>query len=285
LNCSQEQALKGNERMTTASTSTPLLKNKHAVIFGAGGAIGTAVAKEFAAQGATVFLSGRRIAAVEHLAAELEKDGGIAYAAEVDALDEQAVNAYLDGVTQEAGSIDILLNVMGPQPKDYGNATSTLELPLEQFLLPLQTLVPSQFITARAAARHMVQQHSGVILFVTSTPARGFPNATAIGTAFGAMESLLRCLAADLSPAGVRVVGLRPGAMVETRTIQQSVENAVNTLGISKEQVVSAIEQATLLKRLTTVADTARLAAFLASDGARTITGAIVNASSGAIID
>ena len=271
--------------MTTASTSTPLLQNKHAVIFGASGSIGTAVAKEFADQGAEVFLSGRRIAEVEQLAASIREDGGLASAAEVDALDEQAVQAYLDRVAQEAGSIDILLNLTGPQPKDYGNSTRTLELPLEKFLLPLTTLVPSQFITARAAARHMVQQHSGVILFITSLPARGFANASAIGTAFGAMESLLRCLAVDLGPSGVRVVGLRPGAMVETRTIQQSIENATNTLGVRPEQVVSMIEQVSLLKRLTTVADTARLAAFLASDGARTITGAIVNASSGAIID
>jgi 3-oxoacyl-[acyl-carrier protein] reductase len=92
-------------------------------------------------------------------------------------------------------------------------------------------------------------------------------------------------IVADLSPKGVRVVGLRSGAMVETRTIQQTVENAVNTYSVSKEQVVSMFEQATLLGRLTTVADTARLAAFLASDEARTITGAIVNASSGAVID
>jgi 3-oxoacyl-[acyl-carrier protein] reductase len=179
---------------------TPLT-HKHAVIFGAGGAIGTAVAKEFAAQGATVFLSGRRLASVEQVAASIHQDGGIAYAAEGDALDEQAVQTYLDGVAQQAGSIDILLNVMGPQPKDYGNGTSTLELPLEQFLLPLSTLVPSQFITARAAARHMVQQQAGVILFVTATPGRGMANGTAIGTAFGAMESLLRCLAMDLGRA------------------------------------------------------------------------------------
>src|SRR5260370_28037847 len=270
--------------METPLTHTPLLTQKHAVIVGAGGEIGTAVAKEFAAQGATVFLSGRRLASVEQVAASIQKDGGIAYAAEVDALDEQAVQAYLDGVAQQGGSIDILLNVMGPQPKDYGNSTSTMELPLEQFLLPLTTLVPSQFITARATARHMVQQHSGVILFITSIPGRG-PKGSAIGTAFGAIESLLRCLAAELWPKGVRVVGLRPGPMVETRTIQQTVENAVNTYSVSKEQVVSMFEQATLLKRLTTVADTARLAAFLASDGARTITGAIVNASSGAVID
>ena len=271
--------------METPLTHTPLLTHRHAVIFGAGGAIGTAVAKEFAAQGATVFLSGRRLAAIEQVAEEIHQDGGVAYAAGVDALDEQAVNAYLDRVVQEAGSIDILFNVMGPQPKDYGNATSTMELPLEQFLLPLTTMVPSQFITARAAARHMVQQHSGVILFLTAHPARGMANATAIGSAFGAMEALLRCLATDLGPAGVRVVGIRSGAMVETRTIQQSVENAAHRLSVSKEQVVSMLEQATLLKRLPTVADTARLAAFLASDGARNLTGAIVNASSGSVID
>jgi NAD(P)-dependent dehydrogenase (short-subunit alcohol dehydrogenase family) len=132
----------------------------------------------------------------------------------------------------------------------------------------------------------MIQQHSGVILFVTSLPSRGFsPNAAAIGTAFGAMESLLRCLAADLSPQGVRVVGLRPGAMPETRTIQQTLDNTVKTLGVRPEQIMSMLEQKTLLGRLSTVADTARLAAFLASDGAQTMTGAIVNASSGAVID
>ena len=272
--------------MDTPLTHTPLLTHKHAVIFGAGGAVGTAVAKEFAAQGATVFLSGRTLGTVEQVAEEIHKDGGVAYAAGVDALDEQAVNAYLDRVVQEARSIDILLNVMGPQPKDYGNATSTLELPLEQFLLPLTTLVPSQFITARAAARHMVRQRSGVILFVTAgLDMTKTPNVTAIGAAFGAMESLLRCLATDLGPAGVRVVGIRSGAMVETRTIQQGIERVANTMGVSKAQVVSQFEQATLLKRLSTAADTARVAAFLASDGARTITGAIVNASSGRVID
>jgi NAD(P)-dependent dehydrogenase (short-subunit alcohol dehydrogenase family) len=269
--------------MNTVSTS--LLQNKRAVIFGAGGAVGTAVAKEFASQGATVFLSGRKLAAIEKVAQEIHQDGGVAYAAEVDALDEQSVNAYLERVVQEGESIDILLNAMGPQAKDYGNGTGTLELPLEQYLLPLSTLVPSQFITARAAARHMIRQRSGVILFVTAIPVRGSASATAISSAFGAMESLLRCLAIDLGPTGVRVVGIRSGAMAETRTIQQSVENTARRLAISKEQVVSMFEQRSLLKRLSSVGDTARLAAFLASDGAQTLTGTILNASSGSVID
>jgi NAD(P)-dependent dehydrogenase (short-subunit alcohol dehydrogenase family) len=261
------------------------LQNKHAVIFGASGDVGTGVAKEFAAQGAIVFLSGRRLSAVEQVAAEIRHEGGSAHAAEVDALNEQAVQTYLDRVAKEAGSIDIVLNVTGPQPKDYGNGTSTLDLPLEQYLLPLTTLVPSQFITARAAGRHMVSQHSGVILFVTAPPAVGGEAVSAIGSAFGAMESLLRCLAKELGPAGVRVVGLRTGGMVETRAIEQSVDNVAKTLSISREHVVAALEQATLLKRHTTVADTAKLSAFLASDAAKAITGAIVNGSGGLVID
>jgi NAD(P)-dependent dehydrogenase (short-subunit alcohol dehydrogenase family) len=270
--------------MQTRSDDTFLLQKKQTVIFGAGGAVGTAVAKEFAAQGATVFLSGRTLSSVEQVAQEIHREGGVAYAAQVDAGHEQAVEAYLDRVACEGGRIDILLNATGPQPKDFGNGTSTLTLPLEQYLLPLSTLVPSQFITARAVARHMVRQQSGVILMITAVPALGSPNASAIGSAFGAMESLVRCLATDLGPAGIRVVGIRSGAMAGTRTIQQSFENAASALGVSPAQMLSLSEQRTLLKRLPTVTDTARLAAFLASDGTRTLTGAIVNASSGSVM-
>lgn len=269
--------------MTTPSPSS-LLQNKRAVIFGANGAVGSAVAKEFASQGATVFLSGRTLNAVEQVAREIHQAGGTAYAAQVDACDEQAVQGYLERVAQE-GSIDILLNATGPQAKDYGNNTNTLELPLEQYLLPLSTLVPSQFITARAAARHMVQQHSGVILFVTAIVSQGAVGASAIGSAFGAMESLLRCLATDLGPAGIRVVGIRSGAMIETRTIQQSLENGERQLGIPKEQIASLFKQRSLLKRFSSADDTARLATFLVSDTANTLTGTILNASNGSYID
>jgi len=184
----RKKAKEEHEQMETQLTHTQLLPNKRAVIFGAGGAVGTAVAREFAAQGATVFLSGRTLSPVEQLAANINQDGGIAYAAQVDALDEQAVSAYLDRVAQEGGRIDILMNVIGPQPKDFDNGGNTLELRLEHFMLPLSTLVPSQFITARAAARHMVRQGSGVILFVTAgLDLTKTPNVTAIGAAFGAM--------------------------------------------------------------------------------------------------
>jgi NAD(P)-dependent dehydrogenase (short-subunit alcohol dehydrogenase family) len=124
------------------------------------------VAKEFAAQGATVFLSGRRLAAFEQVAADIHQDGGVAYAAQVDALDEQAVQAYLDRVAHEGGSIDILLNATGPQPKDYGNGTNTLELPLEQFLLkciahfPNGTINQARYVSARCKPAKMHREQS-----------------------------------------------------------------------------------------------------------------------------
>jgi NAD(P)-dependent dehydrogenase (short-subunit alcohol dehydrogenase family) len=77
-------------------------------------------------------------------------------------------------------------------------------LPIEAFMVPLTTIVRSRFITARAAARHMIRQHSGVVIPVTGSPARPHvPGAAAIGAAFGAMENLVANLAFEVSPFGV----------------------------------------------------------------------------------
>jgi 3-oxoacyl-[acyl-carrier protein] reductase len=88
--------------------------------------------------------------------------------------------------------------------------------------VPLTTLIRSQFVTARAVARHMVQQHSRVMPFVTALPARGPANVRANSPAFGAVESLAGYLT---GPAGVRVVGIHSAAMAGTRTIEWSTEN------------------------------------------------------------
>lgn len=76
----------------------PILRGKHAVVFGAGGSIGTAVAKEFAAEGAEVFLSGRTKSSVEAVANQIVAKGGRAHAAAIDTLYEAAVNEYINGI-------------------------------------------------------------------------------------------------------------------------------------------------------------------------------------------
>ncbi|MEJ7681896.1 MAG: SDR family oxidoreductase [Segetibacter sp.] len=226
--------------------TTVRLQGKIAVIFGAGGDVGSAIARAFAEQGAIVFLSGRSISNVARVAENIENAGGVAHVEDVDALDEHVVNSYLDKVAAEAGRIDIVFNAVGPQAKDYNNGTNTMELPIEKFMLPLNTIVSSQFITSRSAARYMKQQRSGVIILISSIPAKGHaPNVAAIGAAFGAVESLVRCLAADFGPSGVRVTGLRTAGMTDTRTIEQTFENVGKAMGIPAKQVVSVMEQKT----------------------------------------
>lgn len=89
-----------------------LLEDKNAVIYGGGGAIGGAVARAFAREGARVFLAGRTRTSLEEVAAEIRSAGGVADTAEVDALDEKAVDEHADAVAAEAGGIDVSFNLI-----------------------------------------------------------------------------------------------------------------------------------------------------------------------------
>jgi 3-oxoacyl-[acyl-carrier protein] reductase len=269
-----------------AVNGSPILQGKTAVVFGAGGSIGAAVAKEFAAEGAQVFLAGRTGSKLESVAKDITANGGTARTAEIDTVDDAAVGEYIASIVKETGKIDILLDAAGPLAMEYGNGTIALDLPVEEFMVPLATMVKSRFITARAAARHMVQQHSGVIIFVTGSPARGHvPGAVAIGAAFGAIENLTENLAFELSPLGVRVVCLRTLANVDSRSIQDSMNLVAGHLNITKDQAMAQIAQSNFLRVPATVQDTANAAVLIASDRARMLTGTVVNATAGAALD
>ena len=262
------------------------LEGKHAVVFGAGGSVGAAVAKEFAAEGAEVFLAGRTKANVETVMRQIIEDGGSAQAAVIDAEDYAAVDKYLDEIVRQTRSIDIVFNAIGPRANEYGNGKNAVDVTIEEFMVPVTTILKSQFITSRAAARHMVKQHSGVIIFLTGSPARGHvQGATAIGAAFGAIETFMENRAVELSPSGVRVVCLRTTANTDSRTIQQTIEALVSRMSVTKEQMMAQMANLNLLKIPASVVDTAKAAAFLASDRARMMTGTVVNSSAGAAAD
>ena len=266
--------------------TTHLLQDKTAVIFGANGSIGAAVAKEFAAEGARVFLAGRTKPSLQAVAKQISATGGEVRTAVVDVLDDAGVSHFIEDVVKRAGSIDVVLDAAGPRAEEYGNGKLAVELPIEEFMVPLTRMVRSRFITARAAARHMVRQHSGVIIFVTGSPARPHVSgATAIGAAFGAMENLAANLAFELSPSGVRVVCIRTLANIDSRSIQDTMEVVARQLGISQDQAVAQIAQSNFLKAPATVADTANAAVLVASDRARMLTGTVVNATAGAALD
>src|SRR5215813_15198656 len=232
------------------------LKGKIAVVFGAGGSVGAGVAKELAAQGAKTFLAGHSKSNVEEVADQIKGAGGYAHTEVVDALDDAAVNEYIDRVVKQAGHLDMEFNAIGPPPREYANGKHAVHVSIEEFMLPVTTVLKSQFITARAAARHMLRQRSGVIIFLTGSPARPhIQGASGIGAAFGAVENLMRHLALELSPSGVRVVCLRSAAMPETRVIQQTMNAVASMSGISKDQEITSLANSTMLKVSPSVLD------------------------------
>jgi NAD(P)-dependent dehydrogenase (short-subunit alcohol dehydrogenase family) len=261
-----------------------MLKDKVAVIYGAGGAIGGAVARAFASEGANLFLTGRHPSPVEVVARDIVAAGGSAEAAEVDALDEQAVDKHLQSVTDKAGRVDISFNAVGiPNPKIR---VPLVELDVEQFSLPIATYTRSYFLTARLAARRMVANQSGVIIAITATLSRtGTPLVGGGGPAMAAVEALTRGLSAELAPQGIRVVGLRPQGIPETSRIKDSFELYAKASEMNWEQFHELLAGRTHTRRLSTLAEVANVAVFVASDRASGMTGTVVNLSMGSLDD
>ena len=262
-----------------------LLKDKVAVVYGAGGAVGGAVARAFAADGAKLFLTGRRLAPVEVVAKDIVSAGSSAEAAEVDALDEQAVDKHLQSVIKKAGRVDISFDAVGiPGTKLLG--VPLAELDAEQFSLPITIYATSYFLTARQAARRMVPKGSGVIMTVTALHSRtGIPLVGGYGPAMAAKEALTRGLSAELAPQGIRVVGLRPQAMPETGTIREAFEPRAEATGMTWEQWQEFLASKTHGRRLMTLEEMANVAVFVASDKASGMTGTTINLTMGSLDD
>ena len=261
-----------------------LLQNKTAVIYGAGGAIGGAVAQAFAREGARVFVTGRSAANVESVAKEIQAAGGSAETAEVDALDETAVGEHIERVVEQAGRIDISFNATGPGITP--ERTPLTQLPHAAFARSIAFYTSTNFITATAAARRMRAQASGVILTLTALPSRlPTPMIGGAGPAWAAIEAFSRDLAMEAGPAGVRVVCLRSHAIPETPLIEANFASASEAAGVTPEQFRARLEQGTLLGRLPTLAEIADTAAFVASDHAGAMTGTVVNLSVGGFTD
>ena len=262
-----------------------MLNDKVAVIYGAGGAIGAAVAHAFASEGAKLFLTGHKLVPIEAVAKDIVSAGGSADAATVDALDERAVAEHLQSVIDHAGRVDISFNAVGIQDTAILGVPLT-DLDVEQFSLPIATYTRTYFLTARLAARHMVPNKSGVIMRVTASHSRtGIPLVGGYGPAQAAMEALTRGLSAELAPQGIRVVGLRPQAMPESSTIREAFEPRAKASGMTWDQWQQLLASRTHPRRLMTLEEMANVAVFVASDKASGMTGTIVNLTMGSLDD
>jgi 3-oxoacyl-[acyl-carrier protein] reductase len=247
-----------------------LLEGRTAIIYGGGGSIGGAVARAFAREGATAFLAGRTAESLDRVAESIRADGGRAESAIVDALDEQAVDHHAAAVVEATGRIDISFNVIS-----HGDVQGTpvAEMALDDYVAPVTTAVKTTFLTWRAAARQMIRQGGGVILAFggEADPPRGYQLGS-LQICFHAIEAMRRQFASELGQHGVRVVTLRTGGVPES--IPES-------MGPRRDAIAKSVQDATLLGRAATLEDVGNVAAFAASDKARTITGAVIDISAG----
>jgi NAD(P)-dependent dehydrogenase (short-subunit alcohol dehydrogenase family) len=250
-----------------------LLDGKVAVVYGAG-SIGGAVAKGFGAEGARVFVGDRTGAKAEALAAAIGAAGGVARGLEVDALDEASVSGFVEEVVGEAGRLDISFNLIS-----VGDAQGTplAEMAWEDFAAPIENAVRSHFLTVKAVVPQMVRGGGGVVLFFGGE-GDPVPNYSIGGfqVALHAVEAMRRQYSSELGGEGVRFVTLRTGGVPESIAAVDPER---------RRQLGEMLAAATMTGRAATLEDVGAVAAFVASDKARTMTAATVNVSAGALID
>jgi 3-oxoacyl-[acyl-carrier protein] reductase len=252
-----------------------ILKNKNAVIYGAGGSLGSAVAKALAAAGAKVFLTGRSITSVQKVADDIRAAGGLAEVDKVDALNEKEVKEHLTRISQGGSTVDILFCAIDYKVVQNMNL---IEMKVDEFVRPVTLAMQSQFLTATAAAKIMMKQGSGVILSLTATPGGiGYPYTGGFAPACAAIETFSKNLAAEMGTYGVRVVNIRSGGSPDSRVFKDAMDSNPKEI----EPILRNMENDTMLKRLPMMQDIANVAVFLASDLAGKITGVTIDVTSG----
>jgi NAD(P)-dependent dehydrogenase (short-subunit alcohol dehydrogenase family) len=238
--------------------------------------MGGAIARALAGEGATVHLAGRTLESLDAVAEQIRAAGGTAETSAVDALDEDAINAFVDAVATTAGAIDISCSVISTGDVQ---GTALAEMSPEDFERPVVNALRSQFLTARAAARHMRAKGSGLILMVGGVGGRDpLPPQLSGGfqvylggtqVAFGAVDVLRRQLAQELGPDGIRVLTIQSAGVPETLE------------GEWRDIMTEGLAAATMLKREETLEDVGNAAVLAASDLARHMTGTSINITGG----
>jgi len=253
-----------------------LLQQKSAVVHGSGGAVGAAVARAFAREGAAVHLAGRGSSSVERLAAQI----GAVSVSIVDALDGPAVEAHAAVI----GPVDVSFNAVG---LDHHMGRSLLDLTEAEFLEPFTARVRTNYLTARAAARQMIAAgRPGALLMITATPARTPESfATSFGPACAAVEGLGRSFAAELGPHGIRVVVLRSAGAGDSPGVVAAMQAHADARGVRLDEQRASVEATLMMRRMPVLADLADAAAFYASDRARALTATVANLTGGATVD
>lgn len=260
-----------------------LLKDRTAIVYGAAGAVGSAVARAYAREGARVVLAGRTQATLEAVADDIRAAGGKADVAPVDATDHEAVRAHLDEIAGNAGPVRIMFNAVG---LDDTQGAPLTDMPRERFLAPIVTAMQTWFSTGTACARHMAANGGGVIVGISANAARdAYEVMGGFGVATGAIEHFIRHLAVENGPRGVRCVCVRSPGSPDAPGVREAFKLHAAAEGITLEEMERRAGATTPLRQLTPLRQIADVAVLAASDLAAPMTATVFNATGGAQMD
>lgn len=260
-----------------------LLKGKTAIVHGSSGAVGGALAKAFAREGARVFLAARTLERLHVVADEIRAAGGVAKVASVDATDRAAIEAHLAQVVAAAGPVRVMFNAIA-----WGDTQGQplAEMELQRFLRPVETALTTWFHTGTVTARHMAQNGGGAIVGITANAGReAYSHVGGFGVACAAVEHYLRQLAVESGPDQVRVLWVRSPGSPDAPGVREAWQLRANEWGVSWDEVEREFSKDTPLRRVTRLAQVADAAVLLASDLAAGMTMTMANATGGALLD
>jgi NAD(P)-dependent dehydrogenase (short-subunit alcohol dehydrogenase family) len=260
-----------------------LLKDRTAIVYGGGGAVGGAVAKAFAREGARVFIAGHNETAMLGVADAIGSAGGRAEIGSVDATDPASIEAHLERVVGAAGPVKVMFNAVG-----WGGSQGQLltEMDFDRFFGSIEIALRTWFHTGTIMARHMGQNGGGAIVGITANSARqAFPYTGGFSVTCAAVEHFLRHLGVENGPQGVRVCWVRSPGSPDAPGVRAAWQLRADEWGMSFEEVHTLFAKDTPLRRVTALAQVADAAVLLASDLAAGMTATVANATGGAQVD
>jgi NAD(P)-dependent dehydrogenase (short-subunit alcohol dehydrogenase family) len=256
------------------------LHGKIAVITGGGRGIGRAIALAYAREGADLVLASRLREALEETQAMVEDLGRNALVVPTDIRHEDNVRHLAEQALAHFGRVDILVNNSGIA----GPTTPLWNIALADWEETFAVNVTGTYLCCRAFLPGMIEQRSGSIVIISSmTAKRPLYGRTPYAGSKLALVGIVRTLAWEVGPYGIRVNVISPGA-VEGERIERVIRNQAVAQGISEAEALRQFTSSSPLGRLVPADDIAAAAVFLASDKAASITGEDMNVSAGTVM-
>jgi NAD(P)-dependent dehydrogenase (short-subunit alcohol dehydrogenase family) len=259
------------------STNGRALEGRTALVTGASQGLGKVIATRFAREGARVVLAARSRERLEETAAEIEAAGGATLVVPTDLAQPADIDALAQRIEAEVGALDAIVANSG-----IAGPTSELwKITPEEWDETLRVNLTGTFLLCRALLPPMIERGRGSIVVIGSTTGKRpmYGRSPYAATKLG-LVGLVRTLAAELGPLGLRVNLISPGAVAGPR-IEAVMHEQARAAGITYEQFHDEATKLTPLRRLIPPEDIAAAAVFLASDASTSTTGEDLNVSGG----